>query len=391
MAEQSISATNNTVYNANVAGVTGLPTLVSLRATIGGATDASSNDTNYHGGGAHKVSSTAVVGATTANDNAAATFVFVSQKHTTIDASNNATYHMTIASEDTTAVSTGFDVMFFKTLGVQDSIDLLNSFDISGVKVIKADDDAPSAEFKKTAAAHSVIRRAIDDGNSSAKDLCGNTMSSFLGHDLNNQLLKLFGAVSTLGGTDSSANNTFNTDYGDDAHDVDGSILDSLDLFIQVDASSASVVLDASGAANGLDVSGSSWDASGATELLKEIPYDNLNLYDLSNNLTTKSLPLKTGDTIVLVFDTKTTGIQMTPTQSRGISIDANPNAGSNFSVSYTPAVRRLGLALTVTSGNALHDAFDVDGSGSGRFVSGGSVAIAETVGRNAVLGRVDV
>lgn len=387
MAEQSISATNNDVYNANVAGETGLPILVSLRATIGGATTAGSSTNSAIGYGAHKVTSTAVVGGTAPSSHNTS-FVFVSEKHTSIDASNNATYHMTIASEDTTEVSTGFDVMFFKTLGTSDSIDLLNSFDISGVKVIKADGDAPSAVFTKSAAAHAVIRKAINDGAESAQDLCGNTMSSFLGHDLNNQLLALFGRVSTLGGTDSSDNNTFNTDYDDTAHDLDGSILDSLDLFIQVDASSASVTLDASGAANGLDVTGSSWDGTGATQLLQEIPYDNLNLYDSSNNLTTKSLPLKTGDTIVLVFDTVSTGIQMTPTQSRGISIDGNPNAGSDFSVSYTPAVRRLGLALTVTSGNALHAPFTVANE---RFVSGGATVVADTVGRDAVLGRVDV
>lgn len=370
MAEQPIDIETTAAYIANtVTNVGGLPILNTLRAEIGGDTTAASDNT-YNGGGAYRVRSSAVAGGTDANSNTPTPFLFVSQVHTSITPTNNATYHMTIQSETTEEVSTGFDVMFFKTLSVTDSVALLNAFDISGVKVIRADDDAPTASFgaddTRKLAAVEVIRSAINGTSDAAVDGCGNTMSAFLAHDLNNQLLKLFGRVSTVGGVDSSDNlNNFNTEYEEDfAADINQLIRDSLELIIQVDASSSSVTLDSSGAAHLLNDEGSSWDASGATQLLREIPYANLNLYDSSNNLTTTSLPLKTGDTIILVFDTDPSGINMTPTQSRGIQIDGNPNAGENFKVDYNPAIRRLGLALTVTSGKALNTAFDVDGTG---------------------------
>jgi len=406
MAEQPIDIEQTTAYLTNTgtdAGQygAGLPILRTLRAQIGGDTDASSNAYNH--GGAFKISSSTVTGSTGPNSHNIP-FVFVTERHTDITPTNNATYHMTIGSESTEAVTTGFDVMFFKQLSAAESVALLNGFDVSGVKILKADGDEPTAKFGADSStkddAVNVIRDAINAGNggSAALDGSGNTMSAFLAHDLNNQLLKLFGRVSTVGGEDISDNvNNFNTDYDNLAGaDLSQMIKDALDLIIQVDASSSSVTLDSSGAANSLDASGNSWDASGATQLLREIPYDNLNLYDSSNNLTTKSLPLKSGDTIILVFDTDPSGIYMTPTQSRGIQIDGNPNAGDDFSVGYTPAVRRLGLALTVNSGNVATaesalPAFTVN-SGTQRFTAnGGEVAFDPTAPVAAVLAKVHV
>jgi hypothetical protein len=375
MAEQPIDIEQTTAYIANtVTYAAGLPILDSLRAKIGGETtlvsDVSYNGVPHNGGGAFRVRSTAVAGGTDANNNTPTPFLFVSEIHTNITPTNSATYHMTVQAESTDEVSTGFDVMFYKTLDVADSVALLNGFDVSGVKIIKADNDAPTATFGTDAirkeAAVAVLMKAIDGTGTAALDGCGNTMSAFLAHDLNNQLLKLFGRVSTVGGVDSSDNlNNFNTDYEEGAAaDINSLIKDDLELIIQVDASSSSVTLDSSSAVHSVDASDNSWDPSGATQLLREIPYANLNLYDSSNNLTTVSLPLKTGDTIVLVFDTDPSGIYMSPTQSRGIQIDGNPNAGENFTVGYTPVVRRLGLALTVTSGKALNAGFDVDPDG---------------------------
>jgi hypothetical protein len=375
MAEQPIDIEQTAAYIANtVTNAEGLPILDTLRARIGHetttASDISYNGVPHSGGGAYRVRSTAVAGGTDANNNTPTPFLFVSEFHTKITPTNNATYHMTIQAESTEEVSTGFDVMFYKTLSVADSVALLNGFDVSGVKIIKADDDTPTATFgtdpTRKESAVTVLMNAINGTGVAAVDGCGNTMSAFLAHDLNNQLLKLFGLVSTVGGTDASDNaNNFNTDYQENsAADLNKLILDDLELIIQVDASSSSVELDSSGAVRTVDASNNSWDPSGATQLLREIPYANLNLYDSSNNLTTVSLPLKTGDTIVLVFDTDPSGIDMTPTQSRGIQIDNNPNAGEDFHVTYTPAVRRLGLALTVTSGKALNTGFDVDANG---------------------------
>jgi hypothetical protein len=401
MGEPAIDIVTTAAYIANtVTYSAGLPILTSLRAQIQGETDASSNALNH--GGAFKISSSTVTGSTGPNSHNTP-FVFVTSKHTKIDASNNATYHMTIASETTDAVTTGFDVMFFKQLDAADSVALLNGFDVSGVHILKQDNDEPTATFAQDASTNTfainVIRDAINAGNggTAAHDLCGNTMSAFLAHDLNNQLLKLFGVVSTVGGVDTTTNNHFNTTYDNSGSaDVSQLIKDALDLIIEVDASSSSVTLDSSGAANKLDTSGNSWDSSGATQLLREIPYDNLNLYDASNNLTTKSLPLKSGDTIIIVFDTDPSGIHMTPTQSRGISIDGNPNAGDNFRVSYTPAVRRLGLALTVNSGHPAdgeltHPAFTVDDTTKRFTQNGGDVAFDPAAPVAAVLGKVVV
>jgi len=370
-----MSAINPSV-RAAAAVNTSAPLIHELVADIGSTTNAASNTTAGQGLGSYSISSSVVSGsiASEALDGSGdSPLVFVSTTHGVLNADNNATYHMSISAPSTEASTTNFDAMFHVTLTPAQSVQLLNAFDVSGVKLIQKAGEFPSAIYTDSGA--SAVITAIINGASAATDLCGSTMESFLTQDLNNQLLALFGAVSASGTVDSALGNTFNTAYNSTA-DVPSQFDSSLVALIQVDASSALVTVDSATAAGSLSAAttgpfDSVTAGQGASLLMRQIPYDNLILYDNSaNGISVRSLPLKGGDTIVIVFDTDPSVIHMTPTQNRGITKDNIANPGASFDVTYKPAVRALGLAITVDSGNGSSKAFNFN-TATGRFTAG--------------------
>ena len=388
-----MSAINPSV-RAAAAVNTSAPLVHTLVADIGGATTTPS-DVSANGLGSYSITSSAVSGSIASEalgGSGDLPLVFVSTTHGVLNADNNATYHMSISAPSTDASTTNFDAMFHVTLTPAQSVQLLNAFDVSGVKLIQKAGEYPSAKYTDSSA--SAVITAIINGASAAVDLCGSTMESFLTQDLNNQLLALFGAVSASGTVDSALGNTFNTAYNSTA-DVPSQFDSSLVALIQVDASSALVTVDSATAAGSLSAATSGpFDSvtagQGASLLMRQIPYDNLILYDNSaNGISVKSLPLKGGDTIVIVFDTDPSFIHMTPTQNRGITKDNIANPGASFDVTYKPAVRALGLAITVDSGNGSSKAFSFN-TATGRFTAGstaldsGEKAAVSTIIRNA-------